>query len=159
MKSFFIFFYLFKFQGIWWHLYISVNFAIIGSDNDLLLVQCQAITKPIVTYGVLVSWQHISVKLESKDKNFLQQNTSQQVVCKKLVVLLRPWWECVNSLWSNDAIWQHRSGSTMVQVMVCFLTAPSHYMNRCLVLISEVLWHPSEKFYIEWPRFYSVWSF
>ena len=31
----------------------------------------------------------------------------------------------INSLWYSDAIWQHRSGSTLVQVMVWRLTAPS----------------------------------
>ena len=39
--------------------------------------------------------------------------------------------QCVNSLWSSDAIWQHRSGSPLAQVMACCLTAPSHYLNQC----------------------------
>ena len=37
----------------------------------------------------------------------------------------------VNSLWPGDAIWWHRSGSTLAQVMACCLTAPSHYLNQC----------------------------
>ena len=40
----------------------------------------------------------------------------------------------VNSLWHSDAIWQLRSGSTLVQLMVCCLTAPSHYMNQCWLI-------------------------
>ena len=32
----------------------------------------------------------------------------------------------LNSLWPSDAIWRHSSGSTLTQVMVCCLTAPSH---------------------------------
>ena len=38
----------------------------------------------------------------------------------------------VNSLWSSDAIWRHRSGSTLAQVMAWCLTAPSHYLNPML---------------------------
>ena len=40
----------------------------------------------------------------------------------------------LNSLWLSDAIWQHRSGSTLAQVMACCLTAPSHCLNQCCCL-------------------------
>ena len=50
----------------------------------------------------------------------------------------------LNSLWPSDAIWHHRSGSTLAQVMVCCLTAPSHYLNQCWLTISEVLCHSCE---------------
>ena len=40
------------------------------------------------------------------------------------------------SLWPCDAIWRHRSGSTL---------APKHYLNQCGLLISEVLWQSPEK--------------
>ena len=49
-----------------------------------------------------------------------------------------------NSLWPSDAIWQQRSGSTLAQVMTCCLTAPSHYLNQCWLIISKVQWHSSE---------------
>ena len=52
-----------------------------------------------------------------------------------------PWF---NSLWPNDAILRHRSGSTLAQVMACCLTAPSHYLNQCWLIISKVLYHSSE---------------
>ena len=41
-----------------------------------------------------------------------------------------------NSPWPGDAILQHRSGSTLTQVMACCLTAPSHYLNQCWLVIS-----------------------
>ena len=44
----------------------------------------------------------------------------------------------INSLWPNDVIWWHRSGSTLVQVMACCLMAPSHYLNQCSLIISKV---------------------
>ena len=37
-----------------------------------------------------------------------------------------------NSLWPKDAIWHQRSGSTLVQVMACCLTAPSHLPESML---------------------------
>ena len=46
----------------------------------------------------------------------------------------------IKSLRPSDAIWQHRSGSTLAQVMAFCLTAPSHYLNQCLLIISEVQW-------------------
>ena len=54
----------------------------------------------------------------------------------------RPQW--VNSSWPSDAKWQHRSESTLAQVMAHFLMAPSHYLNHCSLIISEVLWPSTE---------------
>ena len=33
--------------------------------------------------------------------------------------------------------WRHIIWSTLVQVMACWLTAPSHYLSQCWLLISE----------------------
>ena len=41
----------------------------------------------------------------------------------------------LNPLWPGDTIWQHRTGSTLVQVMACCLMAP------CWLIIIEVTWH------------------
>ena len=41
-----------------------------------------------------------------------------------------------NSLWPSDAIWRHKSGSTLAQEMACCLTAPSHYLNHCWLISS-----------------------
>ena len=50
----------------------------------------------------------------------------------------------LNSLGPSDAIWRQKSGSTLVQVMACCLTAPSHYLNQCWLIISKVSWHSFE---------------
>ena len=42
------------------------------------------------------------------------------------------------------AIWQHGSRSTLVQVMACCLTTPSHYQNQCWLSITKVQWCSSE---------------
>ena len=47
----------------------------------------------------------------------------------------------IKSLWPRDAIWPHRSESTLAQAMACCLTAPSHYLNQCWLIISEVHQH------------------
>ena len=62
----------------------------------------------------------------------------------------------VNSLWSCDAIWRQRTESTLAQVMACCLTAPSHYLNQCWLVISAFTSGQSHKKYIDgilpkWP--------
>ena len=47
----------------------------------------------------------------------------------------------INSMWLSTAIWWHRYVSILAQVMTCCLMAPSHYLNQCCLLNSEVLWH------------------
>ena len=49
-----------------------------------------------------------------------------------------------NSLWPNDAMWWFRTGSALAQVMACCLTAPSHNLNQCWLVIKCVLWHSPE---------------
>ena len=55
--------------------------------------------------------------------------------------LYLPWGQWVNSLWPSDATWQHIYGSRLAQAMAWCRQAPSHYLNQCWLLISEVLWH------------------
>ena len=50
----------------------------------------------------------------------------------------------INSLWPSDVIWRQGSGSTLAQVMACCLTAPSHYMNQCWLIISKVQRYSSD---------------
>ena len=45
-------------------------------------------------------------------------------------------------MWPSDAIWRLRS--TLAQVMTWCLMAPSHYLNQCWLLISEILWYSLE---------------
>ena len=49
-----------------------------------------------------------------------------------------------NSLRLSDAIWRHRSRTTLAQVMACCLTAPSHYLNQCWLIATKVYWYSSE---------------
>ena len=49
----------------------------------------------------------------------------------------------LKKMWPSDAIWRHRSGSTLAQVMAGCLTAPSHYLKQCWLIISYADWHSS----------------
>ena len=82
--------------------------------------------------------EQTSVKFQLKYKIFFQQIPFQNF-CKMFAILYRHHW--VNLLWPSDTIWQQRSGSTLAQVMACCLTAPSHYLNQCWLIISEIQWH------------------
>ena len=50
----------------------------------------------------------------------------------------------INSLGPSDAIWWQRSGSTLAHIMACCLTAPSHYLNQCWLIITKVQWCSSQ---------------
>ena len=52
--------------------------------------------------------------------------------------------ENLNSLTPSDTKGWNRTWSTLVEVMACCLTAPSHYLNQCWLIISEVLLHSQE---------------
>ena len=49
--------------------------------------------------------------------------------------------DIILTVWPSDAIWRHRSAQTLAQVIGCCLTAPSDYLNLCLLIINEILWH------------------
>ena len=54
------------------------------------------------------------------------------VIYRQTSETMQPWireslYRYLNSLWPSDAIWRQGSRSSLVQVMACCLTAPSHY--------------------------------
>ena len=71
-----------------------------------------------------------------------QQNMFKNYKFKIAAMFPKDQW--FNSLWPWDAIWRHRSGSILAQVMACCLTAPSHYLSHCWPIISKVQWHSSD---------------
>ena len=46
----------------------------------------------------------------------------------------------------GNSIWRHTSGSTLAQVMACCLTAPSHYLNQCWLIVKGILWHSPKSY-------------
>ena len=53
-------------------------------------------------------------------------------------------WIIINSLWPSNAIWRHRFGSILAQIMACCLVAPSHCVNQSWLVINLVWWHQSQ---------------
>ena len=51
---------------------------------------------------------------------------------------------CCVILWPSDAMWWHRSGSSLVQVMTCCLAASNRYLIQSWLMITKVPWHSSE---------------
>ena len=66
----------------------------------------------------------------------------------------------INSLWPSDAIWRQGSRSTLVQVMACCLTAPSHCLNQSWLIITKVQWcdhlryHSHQSLKLAWKLFF-----
>ena len=48
------------------------------------------------------------------------------------------WLYSLKSLWPSDAIWRHRSGSSLAQVIACCLMAPSRYLKQYWVTIKSL---------------------
>ena len=120
----------------WW--FVSIAFG-----NGLVPPGNKPLTEPMSTK---MSWHHMT----SLGHNELKGNMShdknlknkQNTVMRKSGSAENSW--SFNSLRPSDAIWWHRSGSTLAQVMACCLTAPSHYLNKCWLIITKVEWHSPE---------------
>ena len=72
-------------------------------------------------------WHHSIVPIIPHDRQWNQAWTTCQVTPDML-----------NSLWPGDTLWQHRSGSTLSQVMASCLTASSHYLDQCWPFVQAV---------------------
>ena len=109
------------YQGGLWQAFVS-NSDIHGlvhhcSNSTALAVELlQSCTKPSIMCILLNEKSHVLIQVLLK---FVPQSP-------------------LNSLWSSDTVWRQRSGSTLVRVMACCLMAPSHYLNQCWLIISEV---------------------
>ena len=82
-------------------------------------------------------WVNSHQKVTPKDHQELWHNQNKTKQYKTMGTLYGLY--SINSLWSSATL-RHRFGSTLVQVTACCLTAPSHYLDQCWLLIREVLW-------------------
>ena len=81
--------------------------------------------------GLLIS----EVQWYSHESNFTvsaQSSEFENCTSKMTAAYFRDQW--VNSLGPSFTIWWHGSGSTLVQVMACCLTAPSHLSSLSPVI-------------------------
>ena len=122
-----------KFQwNLKWKSLISIQ------ENPFENIVCEM--APItITCSQFHKRYHVSHQLR-KLKNQLYQNVIQ--------ISQGPWGHIelisVNSLGPSDTIWWQKTGSALAQVMAFCLTAPSHYLNQCWLIITKVQWCSSE---------------
>ena len=104
---------------------------------------CKASVKCQVRNILFVASQTVFTSLDIwvKSTNNAWSNKCVWPPCNKLFYLSFYLIVHINSLGPSDAKWRQGSRSTLVQVMACCLTAPSHYLNQCWLIITEVLWH------------------
>ena len=116
-------------------------------EKNILLVQywqCSKLNQKSCQSCCLES-QIINIKLKKSFKKVTGPLPKLSASGWRTGSNLEHWyWPLLNSLWPSDTIWQHKSESTLAQVMACCLMAPSHYLNQCWLIISKVRWHSSD---------------
>ena len=126
-------------HGIMSHFYIKDLHSILqerSSSSRTLTYRDFSLLKVILCSGL-----YPQVAIADEHNGF--KKDSEQVFHTRVSHLnTRPQW--VNSLGPSDAIWRHKTGSTLAQVMACCLMAPSHYLSQCWLIISKIEWHSSK---------------
>ena len=125
-------------DAIWWHRFCSILAQVMACclvAPSHYLNQCWVVISGVLWYSP-----------EGNFRGNAQDNYSWYEFpnYKLKITAAPPKVQGVNSLGPSDAIWRQRSGSTLARVMACCLTAPSHYLNQCWLVISVVLWHSPE---------------
>ena len=105
-----------------------------GSGNGLLPDGTKPIPEPVSSYH---QWSLVAFTLQ-----WFHRKCSRYQLVKSLPYF--PGYIEFNALWSSNTIWWHGTGSTLVQIMACCLSAPNHYLNQCWLIISEALRHSLE---------------
>ena len=141
-------------QIAWWNLHIALKFGkhlrssatemcvkfhcIFNSPNLNFIVPrlhtdgwCKKDVTPL-----LMHWSYVFLALTHRHDLMVRCFMSVEALLLSNQITL--------TLWPSDDIWWHRSGSTLVQVMACCLTALSHYVNQCWLIINKIQLHPSD---------------
>ena len=68
------------------------------------------------------------------------------IICSVKVLTVCDIRQCISfdSLRPSDAIWWHRTVSTLAQMMACCLMAPRKYLNQYWLIISQIMYHSHE---------------
>ena len=118
----------------WIHIVIIDTTTSLHLDGPKLCRKCTCyfLIQLLVTPQPVWVWEILSMlsycSLQDKDLGLMDVRSSK----------LSKLGGSFNSLRPSDAIWRHTSGSTLAQVMACCLTAPSHYLNQCWLIIRQV---------------------
>ena len=143
---------------MFWKRYDGIPLALYTIFHPHLKGRCTAVPE----FGVVCMHQHAPVT-DVHRMRFTRQGRMH------IEIWLWPY-DCkfVKSLWPSEAILRHKTVSTLVQVMACCLTAPSHYLNLgfCVIHPRE-LQHELENYslninhdyVIKWKHFPRNWAF
>ena len=146
----------------WW----KVN---IGSGNGLVPSGNKPLPEPVLTQIYVTTWRHGSNCVThcrlKMSQNFMIFGSSNVLVpntdllstgpsrtkfssyWKQKIRLLFNKMHLENSLGPSDAIWWHKSGSTLAQAMACCLMAPNHYLHQCWLITSMVQWQSPKGYF------------
>ena len=138
---------------LWKKLNVTIPIMILSQRRHISVKASQLTSLSIICstawsfqqqWNIIFKWWMQLAPVDSPQKGPVMQKT---LPCHDAIMLysLQPYpFVCrpVNN--QADAIWRQRSGSTLAQVMACCLTAPSHYLNQCWLIISKVEWHLSK---------------
>ena len=98
--------------------------------------------RPTLSWWMLMAWRQ---KGTMPSANTMVTHLRLQWGISGIIQLI--YLATINSLRSSGAIWRHNNWWTLVQVMACCLTAPSHYLSQCwLVIIRFVLYSAASHF-------------
>ena len=99
-------------------------------------------------YTKAMNWLVTKYKTGVKQESFMKANhwletSGSQLDKPRLIWLMCYIWLTSIILCLGDAIWRHRSGSSLVQAMACRIKATSRYLSQCWLITSKVKWHLS----------------
>ena len=128
-------------ENIWISINISLTFVLKGQINNILVVNGLVLTrdKPSSEIMMVSLLMHVCLGINELIYIAAYYRHASMYTHTKPSLHYN-----FNSLWLNDTIWGHKSGSTLAQAMACCLTAPNHYLNQCWLIIRKVQRHPSE---------------
>ena len=113
----------------WW-----INCSLSSTRNDLNHLA-------ILVWRNDGKWKYIFVFTK---KNSAPIRVSRFLYLTVITIWYVSFFPYVKSLWPSDAIWRHRAGSTLVDVIPCCLSASRPYLNQCWLITNMVVWHSPE---------------
>ena len=125
-----------------WSLFLRVQskYSSIGSDNDLAPTRQQPLSEPIMVRlptDICITrpqWIKPCIFIDFFSSALLCLHISNHTALFywldiMLIRTMAPY--SFNPLRHIDAIWRHRTGLILAQVIACCLKTPSHFLNQC----------------------------
>ena len=122
-----------------WGLVMHINISKLHQITSCRLVIAEPLPKPMLPYCQLEPYEQTSMNLNKGTNIFFEgHHAFRNVIWKWQPVCFGQY-----HIWPGDAIWLHKTGSALAQVVTCCMTALSRNLNQCCFIISKVQWHLS----------------